>query len=151
MTETIAPLIAQHRDTPGGLLPLLHAIQAALGHIPPEAVDAIARGLNLSRAEVHGVISFYHHFRTTPPGRRVVQLCRAESCRSCGSEALVAEAEKVLGCRMGETSTGGVTLESVYCLGQCAASPAVALDEQPIARMTPARLHSLLQNLEVTA
>ncbi len=151
MTETIKQLIDQHRATPGGLLPLLHAIQAAHGHIPPESVAHIAKGLNLSRAEVHGVISFYHHFRSTPPGRRVVQLCQAESCRSCGSEALLAVAEKVLGCRMGETSAGGVTLEPVYCLGLCASSPAMAVDEQPIARMTEDRLQRMLQSLEAAA
>jgi len=122
-----------------------------MGYIPPEAVGTIARAFNRSRAEVHGVISFYHHFRTQPPGRHVVQLCRAEACRSCGSEALAAVAEKTLGCASGGTSAGGVTLESVYCLGLCASSPAIAVDGQPQARMNESRLQHLLQQLEVQA
>ena len=113
MTDSIEGLIAQHQATPGALLPLLHAVQEAHGHIPPDALGDIAKGLNLSRAEVHGVVSFYHHFRSAPPGRHVVQICRAEACRSCGGEALVSLAEKVLACAMGETSAKGVSLESV--------------------------------------
>jgi formate dehydrogenase subunit gamma len=128
---------------------LLHAIQDRVGYIAPEAVGLIARAFNRSRAEVHGVISFYHHFRSEPAGRHVVQLCRAEACRACGSEALAAVAEKTLGCASGSTSAGGVTLESVYCLGLCASSPAIAVDGQPRARMDEAQLKNLLQTLEV--
>lgn len=144
-------LVQTHAREPGGLLPLLHAIQDRLGFIPSDAVREIARALNRSRAEVHGVISFYHHFRSEPAGKHVVQLCRAEACRACGSEALATLAEKTLGCASGGTSAGGVTLESVYCLGLCASSPAIAVNGQPQARMNETRLQQLLQQLEVPA
>lgn len=141
-------LAQTHAREPGGLLPLLHAVQDRMGFIPPESVGDIARAFNRSRAEVHGVISFYHHFRSAPAGRHVVQLCRAEACRACGSEALAAVAEQALGCASGDTSAGGVTLESVYCLGLCASSPAIAVDGEPQARMSEARLQQLLHELE---
>ena len=141
-------LAQTHAREPGGLLPLLHAVQDRMGLLPPESVGDIARAFNRSRAEVHGVISFYHHFRSEPAGKHVVQLCRAEACRACGSEALAAVAEKALGCASGATSAGGVTLESVYCLGLCASSPAIAVDGEPQARMSEARLQQLLQELE---
>lgn len=144
----VLALAQAHAQEPGGLLPLLHDIQDRWGYIPPESVETIARVFNRSRAEVHGVISFYHHFRSAPAGRHVVQLCRAEACRSCGSEKLAATAEKTLGCHSGETSAGGVRLESVYCLGLCASSPAIAVDGQPHARMDAAQLQDLLQTLE---
>lgn len=143
--DSLATLIAQHRDQPGALLPLLHAVQDALGHVPDDAVPAIARALNLSRAEVHGVITYYHFFRREAPGRQVVQVCRAEACRACGGEELLALAERVLGCdRHSTRADGAVTLEPVYCLGLCASSPAVQIDGQLHARVTPARLESLL-------
>lgn len=156
MSDTLTPtelqtLVQAHAQEPGGLLPALHAIQDRLGFVPPDAVEALARTFNRSRAEVHGVISFYHHFRSEPAGKHVVQLCRAEACRACGSEALAAVAEKTLGCASGGTSAGGVTLESVYCLGLCASSPAIAVDGQPQARMNETRLQHLLQQLEVAA
>lgn len=152
MSESeIQALALRHASEPGGLLPLLHELQDRLGHIPPESLGTIARVFNRSRAELHGVISFYHHFRSAPPGRHVVQLCRAESCRSCGSEALAALAEQTLACAVGETSAGGVTLESVYCLGLCASSPAIAVDGAPRARIDAAQLQALLRGLEVQA
>jgi len=142
-------LIDRHAAQSGGLLPLLHAIQDALGFIPPTSVDPIARGMNLSRAEVHGVITYYHHFRTHPPGRHVLQVCRAESCKACGGDALLALAERTLGCRVHETSADGqVTLEPVFCLGLCASSPAVQLDDQLHARMSEDKLRRLLQGVE---
>ena len=141
-------LIAAHRDLPGALLPLLHAVQAAWGHVPDAAVPAIARALQLSRAEVHGVITYYHHFRRQPPGRTVVQVCRAEACQACGAEALLAHAERVLGCSRHTTrADGAVTLEPVYCLGLCAQSPAVRIDDRLHARMTPQRLEALLTDV----
>lgn len=146
----IRRLIAHHSHQPGGLMPLLHAIQDACGHVPPTAVPLIAAGLNLSRAEVHGVITYYHHFRSEPPGRHVIHICRAEACRACGSEALMAHAETLLGCRNHETrADGAVTLESAYCLGLCASSPSVQIDDRVHARMTPERLTRLLGDLEV--
>jgi formate dehydrogenase subunit gamma len=145
-------LIAAHRDTPGALLPLLHAVQHAWGHVPDAAVPPIARALNLSRAEVHGVLTYYHHFRRQPPGRTVVQVCRAEACQACGAEALLAHAEQALGCSRHTTrADGAVTLEPVYCLGLCAQSPAVQIDGRLHARMTPQRLDALLADGVATA
>jgi len=151
MQALVQTLVDTHRDRPGALLPLLHAVQDALGHVPPEAVPVIARGLNLSRAEVHGVVSYYHFFRQTPPGRHVVQVCRAEACQACGAEDLLAHAEKLLGCKAHETRADGVvTLEPVYCLGLCASSPAIRVDERLHARMTAARLDRLAAQLDLT-
>lgn len=148
-TLTVHRLVAAHGRQPGALLPLLHAVQDALGHVPDDAVPAIAEGLNLSRAEVHGVITYYHHFRREPAGRHVLQVCRAESCQAMGADALWAHACTRLGVGEGGTSAdGAVTLEPVYCLGLCAMSPAVALDEQPRARMSAPRLDALLQGVQ---
>lgn len=141
----VAEAIAAHCDQPGALLPLLHAVQDALGYVPGQALPMIARALDLSRAEVHGVISYYHFFRSEPPGRQVVQVCRAEACQACGAEELLAHAERVLGCARHSTrADGAVTLEPVYCLGLCAASPAVQIGAKLHARVTPERLEQLL-------
>ena len=145
VATAVKAALASHRDQPGALLPLLHAVQDALGYVPSEAVPMIARALDLSRAEVHGVISYYHFFRSEPPGRQVVQVCRAEACQACGAEELLAHAERVLGCaRHGTRADGAVTLEPVYCLGLCAASPAVQIGAKLHARVTPERLEQLL-------
>lgn len=142
-------LIESHRSTKGALLPLLHALQERVGFIPPDTVPAIARGLNLSRAEVHGVITYYHFFRTEPAGRHVVQVCRAEACQACGADELMSLAEKTLGCKSHETSANGaVTLEPVYCLGLCASSPAIQVNDKLHARMSPDRLKNILRELE---
>ena len=139
------PLLTKHQGQAGGLLPLLHAIQDQRGFVPADAVPLIAQAMNLSRAEVHGVISYYHHFRTEAPGQHVVQICRAEACQACGSEALMAQAQVSLGCAEHETSADGrFTLESVYCLGLCASSPAVQIGDRLHARMDPAKLQQLL-------
>ena len=130
--------IAAHRERPGALLPILHALQDRLGFVPPAALPSIARALNLSRAEVHGVVSFYHHFRTAPPRGRVLQICRAEACRAMGAEALWAHAQAAV------EAQGCDTLEPAYCLGLCAQSPAGMLGERLHARLTPARLDALL-------
>ena len=153
LPDTVAALLATHRTQPGALLPLLHALQDELGFVPPEAVPLIAEGLNLSRAEVHGVISYYHHFRSSPPGRTVVQVCRAEACQACGSDALMARAEALLECKSHETrADGAVSLEPVYCLGLCASSPAIQINERVHARVTPERLQTLVAAaLEVRA
>ena len=109
------------------------------------------RALNLSRAEVHGVVTYYHHFRRTPAGRHVVQVCRAEACQACGADELLAQAERIFGCRAHETrSDGAVTLEPVYCLGLCASSPALRIDERLHARVTPDQLDTLLAPLGVS-
>ncbi len=150
--NTVQALIERHRSRPGALLPLLHAVQDALGHIPADAVPQIAKGLNLSRAEVHGVITYYHHFRSEPAGRHVVQVCRAEACQACGADALIDAAESLLGCGLHTTrSDAAVTLEPVYCLGLCAASPALMVDGTPHARVTVAALERIVAQLEIQA
>ena len=144
----VSELLSQYKDQAGGLLPLLHAVQDRLGFIPPSSVPLIALAMNLSRAEVHGVITYYHFFRSTPPGQHVIQICRAEACQACGSEELIAHAEKILGCSSHGTSADGqYTLEPVYCLGLCASSPAVQIDDKLHARMTPARFQAAVAKL----
>jgi formate dehydrogenase subunit gamma len=148
-TDVIDRAIADHRDLPGALLPILHAIQDRLGFIPPAAARQVAEGLNLSHADVQGVISFYHDFRAAPPGRHVVKLCRAEACQSMGAQALEARVKARLGIDFGQTSRdGAITLEPVYCLGNCALSPALMIDNRLQGRVTPERLEALLAPLE---
>jgi formate dehydrogenase subunit gamma len=140
----IEQALAEHRTRPGALLPILHAIQDRLGYVPPEAIGRLAETLNLSRADVHGVISFYHDFRTRPPGRHLLKLCRAEACQAMGAEALAEHVKSRLGVDFGETSADGrVTLDAVYCLGNCALSPAVMLDGRLHGRMRPERFDAL--------
>ena len=138
--STIRRVLDDKRDMPGALLPILHDIQDELGHVPPEAVADIAEALNLSRAEVHGVISYYHHFRTEAPKGAVVQVCRAEACQSCGSEALWEHASQ-------KAAGQNVTLESVYCLGLCATAPSMSINDKPYARVSHARFDHLLAQL----
>jgi len=145
-------VLARHVDEPGALLPILHEVQDALGHVPREVVPQIAEGLNLSRAEVHGVVTYYHHFRSEAPGKHVVQVCRAEACQSMGADALMAHAELRLGCAThgghGSTSADGrYTLNPVYCLGLCASSPAVIVNDKLRARMTPAGFDKIIDAL----
>jgi formate dehydrogenase subunit gamma len=137
--------IAAHRARPGGLLPLLHAIQEALGFVPMPAIPAIADALNLSRAEVSGVISFYHDFRATPAGRHTLKLCRAEACQAMGAQLLSEALRRQLGIEWhGTTSDGSITLEPVFCLGNCACAPAAMLDGEVHGRLTSERLARLL-------
>ena len=144
----IRQAVESHQSLPGALLPILHAIQDALGWVPAEAVPVIAGALNLSRAEVHGVISFYHHFHTAPTGRMVVQVCRAESCQAKGGELLEAHAKQQLGIDWhGTTADGAVTLEPVYCLGNCACSPAIRVGDEILGRMSCARFDALIAGL----
>ncbi|WP_034298990.1 formate dehydrogenase subunit gamma [Herbaspirillum sp. RV1423] len=139
-------VIAERMHMPGAMLPILHGIQDAVGFVPADAVPMVADALNVSRAEVHGVISFYHHFRQQPAGKHVVQVCRAEACQSVGSEALARHAEQALGCGFHETTADGqFTLESVYCLGLCACGPNVAVDGELHARVGVDKLDRLLQ------
>jgi formate dehydrogenase subunit gamma len=129
---------------------VLHAIQNRLGFVPKEAVPVIARELNLSRAEVHGVISFYHYFRSAKPGRHVLHLCRAEACQAVGAVALEAHAKRSLGVDFhGTTADGAVTLEPVYCLGNCALGPSVLLDGRLQGRVSSARLDALIAEARV--
>jgi len=137
--------LAQYQGHPGPLLQVLHTIQNGLGHIPAPALALVAEALNLSRAEVYGVVTFYHYFRLEPPGRRVLQLCQAEACRSMHCETLTAYAKQRLGIDFHQTTADGlVTLEPVYCLGNCACAPAVMLDGELHGRVTPERLDELL-------
>jgi formate dehydrogenase subunit gamma len=141
----VTGILQRWSGTPGNLLPILHDIQAALGHVPPGSVEQVARALNCSRAEVHGVISFYHDFRAAPAGRHVLKVCQAESCQAAGSRSLTASIERLLGCRLGETTAdGAITVEAVYCLGNCACSPALMLDGRLHGRVTEARAERLL-------
>ncbi|MBF8746280.1 formate dehydrogenase subunit gamma [Pseudomonas monteilii] len=138
-------ILDREKSKPGALLPILHAIQDAIGFIPDAAVGDIAHALNLSLAEVRGVISFYHDFRTQPPARHTLRLCRAESCQSCGSEALAAQLrEQLVLDDHGTSADGAISLRPVYCLGACACSPALELDGQVHARLTPERLRELV-------
>lgn len=143
--QFIRGIVEREAHRPGPLLPVLHAIQDQLGFIPESAVPIIARVLNLSRAEVHGVISFYHLFRTSPPGKRTLYLCRAEACQSMGARALEAHAKQSLGVDFHGTSPDGrYSLEPIYCLGNCACSPAVMIDDAVYGKVTPERLDKLL-------
>ena len=150
--ETLGGIAAAHAGTPGGLMPALHAVQDALGHVPDEAVPLLAQTFALSRAEVHGVLTYYHHFRRKPPGRHLVEVCRAEACQACGADNLLARAEALLGCESHHTrADAAVTLQPVYCLGLCASSPAMRIDDKLHARVTPQRLEVLLAPIGATA
>jgi formate dehydrogenase subunit gamma len=141
--------LAAHRGRPGALLPIFHAVQEALGWVPPDALPLIARDLNLTRAEVHGVVSFYHHFRSTRPGRHVVRLCRAEACQALGARVLEAHAKRTLGIDFHQTSADGAfTLEPVYCLGNCGCGPSLLVDETELhARVTPEAFDALVRRM----
>ena len=141
----VREIAERHAARPGGLLPALHAIQDHLGYVPDESVPAIAEVFNLSRAEVHGVISFYHLFRTSPPGRKTLYLCRAEACQAMGARELERYAKARLGIEFHETTADRrFSLEPIYCLGNCACSPAVMIDDFVHGRVTPERLDALL-------
>lgn len=142
-------IIAAHVGREGPTLPILHAIQEAFGFVPEAAVPMIADALNLSRAEVHGVVTFYHDFRRQPAGARVLKLCRAEACQSMGGDALASRAEAALGVAMGETTADGrVTLEPTYCLGLCATAPSAMLDGKLVGRLDATRLEQLLSEAQ---
>ena len=143
-------LVAMHATARGGLLPLLHAIQSVLGHIPDEVVGTVAQGLNLSRADVHGVVTFYHDFRRQPPGDHVIKLCRSEACQARGSDAIARHAVELFGAEMGTTRDDArVTLEPVYCLGLCAIGPNALVDGIPYGRLNASRLADIKQRLSL--
>lgn len=145
VSPVVDALIVKHQHQPGALLPLLHAIQDSIGYIPEAAYQPISKALSLSVAEVHGVVTFYHHFRSHKPGRHIMQICRAESCQAMGSEALEAHAKKCLGVDYhGTTSDEAITLEPVYCLGNCALSPSVMVDDEVYGRVSAADLEALI-------
>lgn len=143
--EAVRAALGECAGLVGPLLPVLHAVQRRLGFVPPEGIDLIAFELNLTRAEVHGVLSFYHDFRTTAPGRHVLKLCRAEACQALGSAALEAHARKDLGIDYhGTTADGALRLEPVYCLGNCALGPSLMINDQLCGRVTVARLDQII-------
>ena len=142
--SVVRRMVARHRGERGALLPVLHAVQAELGHVPQEAVPVLAEELNLSRADVHGVVTFYHDFRREPAGRTTVRICRAEACQALGADQLVSYARQS-GLPLGETSAdGSVTVEQVFCLGNCALGPSVEANGRLYGRVGPARLGSIL-------
>jgi len=144
LERAVAPL----RHKPGPLLEVLHAVQHEFGYVPSTVVAPLAEMLNLSRAEVHGVLSFYHHFRHSPPGKHVLQLCRAEACQSMGARALAAHVQESTGLDWHQTSGDGLlSLEPVFCLGNCACAPALMLDGELHGRVSTARVDELLASL----
>jgi formate dehydrogenase subunit gamma len=146
--QALEQALAEHRARPGALLPVLHAIQDRLGFIPPACLSLIAETLNLSRADVHGVLTFYHDFRTAAPGRHVIQLCRAESCQAMGSDRLESTVKAHLKIDFHETTAdGAITLQPVYCLGNCALSPAMMIDGHLYGRVTPERFDELMRTV----
>ena len=146
--EDIRALARARATMPGALLPVLHAIQERFGHVPGAAVAIVADVLNLSRADVHGVVSFYHDFRDAQPGRHVVKLCRAEACQAVGARGLERHATATLGVRFGETTAdGAITLEPVYCLGNCAAGPSMMVDGEPVGRVDAATFDAAVATL----
>lgn len=146
--EEIREIVAGFTALEGPLLPMLHALQDSYGHIPAAAVPVLAELLNLGRAEIHGVVSFYHDFRDHPAGQHVLKICRAEACQSMGGNTLAAETLRKLGINWhGTTPDGRVTVEPVYCLGMCACAPAAMLDDKVVGRVDDARMDRLLQGV----
>lgn len=145
----IGEILEAHQAMEGPMLPILHAIQAAFGHVPQQALPLIAKALNISRAEVHGVVSFYHDFREESAGRHVVKLCRAEACQSMGADRVAEHAKRALGVDWhGTTPDGAVTLEPVFCLGLCACAPAALVDGRVVGRVDEARFDALVADLK---
>ena len=143
--EEASAIIAAEASREGGLIPILHELQATFGHVPDDAVPIVAKILNLSRAEVHGVVTFYHDFKNAAQGKHVLKICRAEACQARGGEAIAERAENKLGIAFGETTPDKrVTLEATYCLGLCACGPSAMLNGAVIARVDNAKLDSLL-------
>ncbi len=143
--ERTAQIIREHLGLEGPLLPILHALQETFGYIDQAAEPMIAEALNISRAEVHGVFTFYHDFRSEPAGRHVLKLCRAEACQAAGGEALAARAEAKLGVGFGNTTADGrVTLEPIYCLGLCSISPSAMVDGRIVGRLDEKKLDAIL-------
>lgn len=142
--EHACAILAEHQHLRGALLPMLHALQEEFGYIDDAALPLLAKTLNLSRAEIHGVVSFYHEFRRQRPGQHVLKVCRAEACQSMGAEALIAHIQDHLRIDFGQTSADGrFSLEAVYCLGNCALSPSLLLDDTLHGRVSPARFDAL--------
>jgi formate dehydrogenase subunit gamma len=141
-------IIAGLASTEGAALPVLHALQAAFGCVPLEVEPLVASALNISRAEVHGIVTFYHEFRRTVPGRHVLHVCRAEACQAVGADAIGAHVRNALGVDWhGTSANGAVTLEPVFCLGLCASGPSALLDGHPVGRLNTTRIDRMLEKL----
>ncbi len=140
--------LEKHSNTEGGLLPILHEVQDELGYIPSDAVNLIGKAINRSRAEVHGVISFYHHFRNHKPGEHIIQVCRSEACQAMGAVTVIEDLKKKLEIDFHETTSDGkITLEPIYCLGHCACAPAVMVDGVPKAKMSSDQMDGIVNEL----
>jgi formate dehydrogenase subunit gamma len=145
ISAPLGEILSLHRGREGALLPILHDVQAEFGHVPQAALPVIAKALNISKAEVHGVMSFYHDFREAPAGAHVVKLCRAEACQAVGADRVAAHARAALGVDWhGTTADGQVTLEPVFCLGLCACGPAALVDGRVVGRVDEARFDALV-------
>tara|TARA_R110002124_G_scaffold135814_1_gene298819 strand:+ start:164 stop:628 length:465 start_codon:yes stop_codon:yes gene_type:complete len=144
-SDDIDAILKEHTHLEGPLLPILHALQEAFGYVPTQAHAPICEALNISRAELHGVVTFYHDFRANPAGRHVLRICRAEACQAVGGAVLAEATLKKLGLEWhGTTANGAVTVEPVYCLGLCACAPAAMLDDRVVGRMDGVRMDALL-------
>jgi len=144
--EKISVHIQKYQDKPGALLPLMHAIQDDLGFVPEESYKPISKAYNLSVAEIHGFVTFYHHFRTHLPGKNILQICRAESCQAMGSENLENYCQEKLGIDYHQTTKDNlITLEPVYCLGNCACSPAVMINEEVVGRVNETKIDQIIK------
>jgi formate dehydrogenase subunit gamma len=149
VTVRVGEILNAHKGVEGPLLPILHAIQHEFGYVPQAALPIIAQDLNLSKAEVHGVMSFYHDFRESPAGNHVLKLCRAEACKAMGADRVAAHAQKELGIEWHETTTDGrVTLEPVFCLGLCACAPAAIVDGKLVGRVDEAKVSAIIGGLK---
>lgn len=149
ITSRVEEILSNHKGMEGSLLPILHAVQAEFGYVPPVALPIIAKDLNISRAEAHGVMSFYHDFREKPAGRHVLKLCRAEACQAMGGDRVAAHAQKKLGLDWHETTAdGAVTLDPIFCLGLCACGPAAMLDGKLIGRVDEARIDAIIGDIK---
>lgn len=145
----VEEILHNHKGLEGSLLPILHAVQADFGYVPQEALPLIAKDLNISRAEAHGVMSFYHDFREKPAGRHVLKLCRAEACQAVGGDRVAAHTQRVLGLDWHETSADGkVTLDPIFCLGLCACAPAAMIDGKLVGRVDEARIDQIIGDMK---
>ena len=147
-SDPATPICAMHGNRPDALLEILHDVQHELGYVPETSLPAIAHALNLSRAEVYGVATFYHDFHLKPTGKHVIKICRAEACQSAGGMQVIAALEKALKVKLGQTTSDGrVTLEAVYCLGLCPMGPAALVDGKPKAAIKPNTVDALIREL----
>ena len=146
--DKVLGIVSALQDMPGALLPIFHGIQDELGYVPEDSIPLIAEALNLSRAEVHGTLTFYHDFRTTPPGRHALQICRAEACQAMGVNHLIKHAKKKLGVDFHETTAdGAISLDEVFCLGNCACSPSIMVNGEVVGEVSSESFDEIVDSL----